>query len=134
VKAFDAAIAANQVNADAWYKKGFALQQQGGGGKRGKLGGGGGVEGALAAYEKAVGIRERFPEVYRQVGLIYLDQDARSSKATEQFVKALQFYKDQKAPKAVFNGFIEEVRQRYVDAKLKGNAEAWVKEASQFAK
>lgn len=138
VKAFEAAIAANQVNADAWYKKGYALQRQGagsGGGKRGKRGGGGSdMTGALAAYEKAVGIRERFPEVYRQVGLIYLDQDPRSSKATEQFVKALQFYKDQKASKAVFAAFIEEVRQKYVDAKLKGNAEAWVKEAGALAK
>jgi tetratricopeptide (TPR) repeat protein len=89
-------------------------------------------DGVREAFEKAVGIRERYPEVYRQIGLVYLDENPRSSEATENFGKALGFYKEQKASKAVFEGFISEVAERYKKAGLKGNADAWVKEASVY--
>ncbi|MFM2153929.1 MAG: hypothetical protein RL199_2364, partial [Pseudomonadota bacterium] len=129
VKAFEAALADNAVSAEAWYKKGYALRQLAlkSGSDKKKL-----YDGVREAFEKAVGIRERYPEVYRQIGLVYLDENPRSSEATENFGKALGFYKEQKAPKAVFEAFISEVAERYKKAGLKGNADAWVKEASVY--
>jgi tetratricopeptide (TPR) repeat protein len=129
VKAFDAALADNAVSAEAWYKKGYALRQLAlkAGSDKKKL-----YDGVREAFEKAVGIRESYPEVYRQIGLVYLDENPRSGEATANFGKALEFYKQQKAPKAVFQAFIAEVAERYKKAGLKGNADAWVKEASVY--
>jgi tetratricopeptide (TPR) repeat protein len=132
IKAYDAALAENNVSAEAHYKKGYALQQTGLEGKgkdKKKL-----YDQAREAYEKAVGIRERYPDVYRQMGMIYLDMNPKSSEATDSFGKALGYYKEQKASKAVFKAFIDEVEARYRKAGLKGNAEAWVKEAGAYAK
>lgn len=129
LKAYDAAIAENNVNPDAYYKKGYVLQLQGSAPKadKKKL-----YNAARETYEKAVGIRDRFPDVYRQMGLIYLDDNPRSTDATDAFGKALVYYKEQKAPKSVFEAFIGEVEAKYKKANLKGNAEAWVKEATPY--
>jgi tetratricopeptide (TPR) repeat protein len=128
---YDAAIAENNLNADAYFKKGYTLQLQATQPKadKKKL-----FNAARESYEKAVGIREKFPEVYRQMGLIYLDNNPRSTEATDNFGKALLFYKEQHAPKDVFEEFISEVEAKYTKANLKVNAVAWRKEASVYAK
>lgn len=129
--AYDEAIKMNEVNADGYYKKGSLLARQSRDPKanKKKL-----VEDALAQFEKAVRIRERFPEVYREVGLVYMDQNPKSGEALKQFADALKFYKEAKAPKAVIEGFIAEVEARYVKAGLAGNAKAWRAEASAMTK
>lgn len=127
--AFDKAIELNEVNPDGYYKKGELLATEGRNDKRQqkKL-----FEEALKQFEKTVQIRERYADVYRQVGLIYLDLNPRSGEALEQFGKALKYFKEQKAPRATIEAFITEVEQRYLAARLKGNAEAWRQEASAF--
>lgn len=127
---FDKAIELNEVNPDGYYKKGELLAIEGRADKRQqkKL-----FDEALKQFEKTVQIRERYADVYRQVGLIYLDLNPRSGEALEQFAKALKYFKEQKAPRATIDAFITEVEQRYIAARLKGNADAWRQEATAMA-
>lgn len=130
---YDEALKLSELNPETYYKKGLLFQTKGAALKsvadKKKL-----YDDARLQYERAVTIRERFPEVYRQMGLIYLDLNPRSSEALDAFAKALNYYKLVKAPKSVFEDFITEVEQLYVAAKLKGNAEAWRKEATAMAR
>jgi len=130
--AYDEALKLNDVNAEAYYKKGSLYQEQGaaaGKNEMRRL-----FELAKQQFERAVTVRERYPEVYRAMGLIYLDLKPTSAEALEQFAKAINYYKEQKASRAVVDGFIEEVAARYVKYKLKANATAWRKEAAAMSK
>lgn len=130
--AYDEAIAETGKNiAEAHYKRGYLMQSQASlprADKR-KL-----FEAARQSYEKAVATREKYPDVYRQMGLIYLDLNPRAAEATENFGKALQYYKELKAPKATVDEFITEVEQRYLKARLRNNAVAWRKEATEMTR
>lgn len=133
IASYEAAIKENEVNPEGFYKKGLALQEKLPSVKapadKKKL-----ADEMIDLYNKAVGIRGKYPEVYRQIGLMHLDLKPTSSEALENFLKALTFYKEQKAPRKVFEEFISEVEQRYLKAKLKVNAAQWVKEATAFSK
>lgn len=128
---YDKAISLNEINPDAYYKKGSLLALEG---RQPKANRKQFFDLALKQFEKTVQIRERYADVYREVGLIYLDLNPRSGEALEQFGKALTYFKEQKAPKATMNAFIDEVEQRYIAARLQGNAQAWRSEASAMVK
>lgn len=126
---YDLAAKENEVNPEIYFKKGLLYQKQAmlpKADKR-KL-----FDNARQQYEKAVGIREKYPEVYRQMGLIYLDVKPTAQEAGSNFLKTLTYYKEQKAPKIVVEGFIAEVEAKYLAAKLKSNATSWRKEATDF--
>lgn len=127
----DAALALNDVNAETYYRKGLLFQTEAVQPKaeKAKL-----FDAAREQYTKAVTVRERYPEVYRQMGLIYLDLNPKSADALDNFGKALNYYKDQKAPKQVIEEFIAEVEQRYIKAGLRTNADFWRKEAVDLAR
>lgn len=129
-EAYEAARTENEVNPEVYFKKGLVLQTRGlatSGAARTGL-----FNEAREEYEKAVRIREKYPEVYRQMGLIYLDTNPRSGEALNAFGKALEFYKAAKAQPATVKEFIEEVKQRYLRAGLRGNAQAWEQEATRM--
>lgn len=130
-EAFDKAVELNPVNPDGYYKKGvlLALEARQPKANRKQL-----FDDALKQFEKTVQIREKYADVYRQVGLIYLDLNPRSGEALQQFAKALLYFKEQKAPKATVDAFIDEVEQRYVTARLAANAKAWREEATAMAR
>lgn len=127
----DEALKLNDVNAETYYRKGFLFQAQAAQSRteRAKL-----FDEARQQYEKAVRVRERYPEVYRQMGLIYLDVNPRSAQALQNFAQALNYYKDQKAAKQTIDEFIDEVEQRYIQAGLRANATAWRREATALAR
>ncbi len=130
LKEYDLAIADNNVNADAYYRKGLVLRMQGQalkGDKQRDL-----YNSALEELDKAIQFRERFPDAYRAAGLIFLDVSPTDPKVMEKFTKALVYYKDTKAPKTVTDAFITEVEQRYLKygGKFKKTAADWKKEAT----
>lgn len=130
-EAFDKAIELNPVSPDGYYKKGALLALEG---RQPKANRKQFFDEALKQFEKTVQIREKYADVYRQVGLIYLDLNPRSGEALQQFAKALLYFKEQKAPKATFDAFIDEVEQRYITARLPANAKAWREEAEAMAR
>jgi tetratricopeptide (TPR) repeat protein len=130
--AYDEAIAATGKGiAEAHFKKGFLFQAQASAPRadKRKL-----FDQARKEYEKAVMTKEKYPDVYRQMGLIYVDLNPRSGEALENFGKALAYYREQRAPKATLDEFITEVEQRYLKAGLRNNAVAWRKEASELSR
>jgi tetratricopeptide (TPR) repeat protein len=83
---------------------------------------------AAAAYERAAQLRDDFPEVYRQMGALYLeshDVDA----ALKVFNEALARYKAARTPPAVMEAFYDDVVAQVTRAGKKNLAEAWVKQA-----
>lgn len=132
-KELDEALALNEVNSETYYRKGALFQEQAEAARaraeKTRL-----YDEARQQYEKAVRIRERFPEVYAQMGLIYLDLNPRSQQALQNLVEALNIYKEQKAPRHVMEDLITTVEQRYIKARLPHNATAWRREATELAR
>ena len=85
-------------------------------------------EGARKAYERALSVRDDQPEVYRQMGAIYLD-GKNVDEALSSYVEALRRYKAARVPEAQLEPFYQEVHERLVRAKEKKKADAWLKEA-----
>ncbi len=129
LSAYTAATKLSDVNPVAWYKEGYTLQRQAlklsRVKQRLKL-----YTQAQKAFEKAVAIRDAYPEVYRQMGLIYLDLDPHSGDALDSFGKALKYYKELKASKETVAAFIAEVAARYKRARQPALAREWTKEAN----
>ena len=85
-------------------------------------------EGARKAYERALSMRDDYPEVYRQMGAIYLD-GKNVDEALSSYVEALRRYKAARVPEAQLEPFYQEVHERLLRAREKKKAEAWLKEA-----
>ena len=104
------------ANALVYYEQGRAAQKR----KDGKT--------ATIAYERAVQLRDDFPEVYRQMGALYLDAKA-VTEGLRAFTDALARYKAARTPEPQMEAFYEEVRGLVTKAGQKKLAEQWVKEA-----
>ena len=85
-------------------------------------------EAARKAYERALSLRDDYPEVYRQMGAIYLD-GRNVDEALGSYVEALRRYKAARVPEAQLEPFYQDVADRLVRAREKRKAEAWLKEA-----
>ena len=83
---------------------------------------------ATAAYERAAQLRDDFPEVYRQMGGLYLES-RNVDAALKVFNEALARYKAARAPPSVMEAFYSDVVAQVTRAGKKKLAEAWVKEA-----
>ncbi|MCA1828212.1 MAG: hypothetical protein LC689_14890 [Myxococcales bacterium] len=83
---------------------------------------------ATAAYERAVQLRDDFPEVYRQMGGLYLES-RNVDAALKVFDEALARYKAARTPPAVMEAFYSDVVGQVTRAGKKKLAEAWVREA-----
>jgi len=83
---------------------------------------------AAAAYEHAAQLRDDFPEVYRQMGGLYLES-RNVDQAIKVFNEALARYKAARAPPTVLESFYSDVLAQVSRAGKKKLAEAWVKEA-----
>jgi len=86
------------------------------------------VKAATAAYERAAQLRDDFPEVYRQMGGLYLES-RNVDAALKVFNEALARYKAARAPPAVLESFYDDVAAQVTRAGKKSLADAWVKEA-----
>jgi tetratricopeptide (TPR) repeat protein len=104
------------TNALVWFEQGRVLQAQ----KDAKA--------AAAAYERAAQLRDDFPEVYRQMGGLYLES-RNVDAALKVFNEALARYKAARTPPAVMEAFYSEVVAQVSRAGKKKLALAWVKEA-----
>jgi tetratricopeptide (TPR) repeat protein len=86
------------------------------------------AKGAQKAYQRALALRDDFPEVYRQMGALYLDarnvDDGMSS-----FVEALRRYKAARVPEAQLEPFYKEVHAQLMKAKERKKADLWLREA-----
>jgi tetratricopeptide (TPR) repeat protein len=105
---FDAAIKANALNADAYFKKGRvvqALAEKQPLAEKHKS-----FNTALELYASAIDHRARFPDAYRQQGIIFLE--AGDEKAIEKFGKALQLLVEAHASKAVQLEFLTDTAAR----------------------
>ncbi|HEX9577084.1 MAG TPA: hypothetical protein VF993_04980 [Myxococcales bacterium] len=87
------------------------------------------VRGAAAAYERAAQLRDDFPEVYRQMGGLYLDTTRNVDMAIKQFNEALARYKAARMPPAQMEAFYRDVVLQVSKAGKKKLAEAWVRQA-----
>src|SRR5262249_43510954 len=83
---------------------------------------------ASAAYERAAQLRDDFPEVYRQMGGLYLESHDVEA-ALKVFNEALARYKAARTPPAVMESFYSDVVAQVTRAGKKNLAEAWVKRA-----
>ena len=83
---------------------------------------------ATAAYERAAQLRDDFPEVYRQMGGLYLESHNVDA-ALKVFNEALARYKSARTPPAAMEAFYSDVVAQVTRAGKKKLAEAWVKEA-----
>jgi tetratricopeptide (TPR) repeat protein len=86
------------------------------------------AKGAKAAYERAAQLRDDFPEVYRQMGELYLEnKDVEDALRT--FNEALARYKSARTPPQQMEAFYAEVVAGVTRAGKKKLADQWVKEA-----
>jgi len=83
---------------------------------------------AAAAYEHAAQLRDDFPEVYRQMGGLYLE-NRNVDGALKVFNEALARYKAARAPPAVMEGFYSDVLAQVSRAGKPKLAQDWVREA-----
>ncbi len=83
---------------------------------------------ATAAYERAARLRDDFPEVYRQMGALYLESHNVEA-ALKTFNEALARYKAARTPPPAMEAFYSDVVAQVTRAGKKKLAEAWVKEA-----
>ena len=83
---------------------------------------------ATAAYERAARLRDDFPEVYRQMGALYLESHNVEA-ALKTFNEALARYKAARTPAPAMEAFYSDVLAQVSRAGKKKVAEAWVKEA-----
>jgi tetratricopeptide (TPR) repeat protein len=83
---------------------------------------------ATAAYERAAQLRDDFPEVYRQMGTLYIDLHNVDA-ALKVFNEALARYKSARTPPAAMEAFYADVAAQVAKAGKKQLADAWVKEA-----
>ena len=83
---------------------------------------------ATEAYEKAVQLRDDFPEVYRQMGVLYLENNA-ITEGLRAFTGALARYKAARTPAPLMEAFYEEVGNLVIKAGQKKLAKQWVEEA-----
>ena len=129
----DAALKENEINPETYYKKGyvFQAQAQAGKGDKRKL-----YDQAREQYEKAVGFRPNYADVFRQIGLMWLDLSPSDPNAMKNLTTALIDYKEARAPKTTTEAFITDVEQRYKKLGGKWNAVAaqWRTEASALLK
>lgn len=129
LKEYDLAIADNSVNADSYYAKGLVYKAQALQPKADKVKL---LNNALDQFDKAIGFRERFPDAYREEGLIFLDHNPKDDKVMEKFTKAILYYKDAHAPKAVTEAFITDVETAFTKKgpAFKTLAAQWRKDAT----
>jgi tetratricopeptide (TPR) repeat protein len=104
------------IKATVFYEQGRLAQQQRD------------MEGAKKAYERALGLRDDFPEVYRQMGKIYLDSK-NVEEALASYGEALRRYKAARVPEVQLEPFYQEVRTQIARAAPGKIADQWVKEA-----
>ena len=104
------------TNAQVYFEEGRVAQSQ----KDAKA--------ATAAYERAAQLRDDFPEVYRQMGRLYLES-RNVDAALKVFNEALARYKTARTPPAVMEAFYTDVVQQVTRAGKRKLAQAWVKEA-----
>lgn len=104
------------TNALVYFEEGRVAQAQ----KDGKA--------ATAAYERAAQLRDDFPEVYRQMGGLYLES-RNVDAALKVFNEALARYKAARTPPAALEAFYSDVVAQVTRAGKRKLAEAWVKEA-----
>ena len=83
---------------------------------------------ATAAYERAAQLRDDFPEVYRQMGSLYLES-RNVDAALKTFNEALARYKAARTPPLAMEAFYADVLAQVSHAGKKKLAEEWVKEA-----
>ena len=83
---------------------------------------------ATAAYERAAQLRDDFPEVYRQMGSLYLES-RNVEAALKTFNEALARYRAARTPPPAMEAFYADVVAQVSRAGKKKLAEAWVKQA-----
>jgi tetratricopeptide (TPR) repeat protein len=114
--ALKAAADAEPTNASVYFEQGRLSQRQGD------------FTGARKAYEKALALRDDYPEVYRQMGALYLDgKDV--DQAVVVYVEALRRYKAARVPEPQLEPFYREVADRLTRANQEKRAEQWLKDA-----
>jgi tetratricopeptide (TPR) repeat protein len=86
------------------------------------------AKGAQAAYERAAQLRDDFPEVYRQMGALYLESRDVDD-ALKTFNEALTRYKAARAPRQQLEAFYAEVVAGVTRAGKKQLADEWLKQA-----
>ena len=86
------------------------------------------MKAATAAYERAARLRDDFPEVYRQMGALYLES-RNVEAALKTFNEALARYKTARTPPPVLEAFYSDVVAQVSRAGKKKLAEEWVKQA-----
>jgi tetratricopeptide (TPR) repeat protein len=104
------------TNAQVWYEQGRIAQAR----RDGKA--------ATAAYERAAQLRDDFPEVYRQMGGLYLES-RNVDAALKVFNEALARYKAARTPPAAMEAFYSDVVSQVTRAGKGRLAQEWVKEA-----
>jgi tetratricopeptide (TPR) repeat protein len=85
-------------------------------------------KGAQQAYERAAQLRDDFPEVYRQMGALYLENKDVDD-ALKAFNEALARYKSARTPPPQMESFYTEVVSGVTRAGQKKAAEQWAREA-----
>jgi tetratricopeptide (TPR) repeat protein len=104
------------ANAQVWFEEGKLAQSQ----KNARA--------ARQDYERAAQLRDDFPEVYRRMGELYLENDD-VDEALKAFNEALARYKQARTPGPELETFYTEVQNGVTKAGKKKLADQWVKEA-----
>jgi tetratricopeptide (TPR) repeat protein len=126
IKEYELARNDNPVVAETYYKEALTYEKlaakESDKAARQKI-----LNSALEQLGNATKYKERYPEAYRETGMIFLNADPKDEKALQNFGKALLYYKEARAPKAVTDAFVEEVAQGYAKAgpKFKKDAADW---------
>jgi tetratricopeptide (TPR) repeat protein len=123
----------NQLNADAFYKKGRVVVASAatatGAAKTKQL------NEALEAFGKAIELRERFPDAWRAQAMIFIEAGD-AEKFLEKLNMAIKYYKEGRASKTTTDEFLAEVDAKA--AKFGGKNKAllaqWKKEAAELLK
>lgn len=116
---YDEAIEANQVNADAYLGKGTVLMAQ----KK--------FDEAQDALDRGKAARQFFPELYAQRGQLLFEKKEYAD-GLQEYVTALQQWRQQKMDRERLLAVIENVRQTLVQAGQRNYARAWAEEAPNF--
>lgn len=130
VKEYELAVKDNPVIAESYYKEALAyekLAEKAEKAEKQKV-----LNSALEQLNNATKYKERYPEAYREIGLIFVAANPGDDKAMTNFAKALLYYKDAKAPKAVTDAFIDQVAESFTKAgpKFKAKAAEWRTDAA----
>jgi Flp pilus assembly protein TadD len=83
---------------------------------------------AVAAYEKAAQLRDDLPEIYRQMGLLYLETGAVAD-GLRAYTEALGRYRAARAGPAMLEPLFDEVKAATARAGQQRLGQQWVKEA-----